>query len=63
VKARRKEAIRNKERHRWEDGIRTGVREIGWEGGMEWIQLAQDRGRWRAPVNTATCLQVLAPQS
>jgi hypothetical protein len=28
-------------RHRWEDGIRMDVREIGW-GSVEWIQLAQD---------------------
>jgi hypothetical protein len=31
--------------HRWEDGIRVGVREIGWRG-VEWIHLAQDRDRW-----------------
>jgi hypothetical protein len=29
-------------RHRWEDGIRMDLREIGW-GSVEWIQLAQDR--------------------
>jgi hypothetical protein len=33
------------------DGIRIDSREIGW-GSVEWIQLAQDRGRWRALVNT-----------
>jgi hypothetical protein len=31
-------------RHRWEDGIRMGLREIGL-GDMDWIQLAQDRDR------------------
>jgi hypothetical protein len=31
-------------RHRWEDGIRMDLGEIGW-GSVEWIQLAQDRGR------------------
>jgi hypothetical protein len=30
-------------RHRWEDNIRMDLREIGW-GGMDWIDLAQDRG-------------------
>jgi hypothetical protein len=39
-------------RRRWKDGIRMDVREIGW-GSVDWIQLAQDRGRWRALVNTA----------
>jgi hypothetical protein len=28
------------------------VREIRWEG-VDWIQLAQDRGQWRDFVNTA----------
>jgi hypothetical protein len=28
-------------RHRWEDGIKIDLREIGWEG-VEWIHLAQD---------------------
>jgi hypothetical protein len=27
------------------------LREIGW-GGMDWIDLAQDREQWRALVNT-----------
>jgi hypothetical protein len=49
-------------RRRWEDGIRMSLREIGW-GSVEWIQLAQDRDRWRAPVNTVMKLQVLAPRS
>jgi hypothetical protein len=31
-------------RHRWEDGIRMELREIGC-GSVEWIQLAQDRDR------------------
>jgi hypothetical protein len=33
-------------RRRWGDGIRMDLREIGW-GSLEWIHLAQDRGRWR----------------
>jgi hypothetical protein len=29
----------------WEEGIRIDLREIGWRGGgVEWMQLAQDRG-------------------
>jgi hypothetical protein len=38
-------------RRRWEDNIKTDLREIGW-GGMDWIHLSQDRNQWRAFVNT-----------
>jgi hypothetical protein len=48
--------------HRWEDGIRMDLREIGW-GSVDWIQLALDRNRWQALVNTAMNLRVLAPRS
>jgi hypothetical protein len=33
------------------------LREIGWDG-VDWIELAQDRDRWRALVNTVMNLQV-----
>jgi hypothetical protein len=46
---------------RWEDGIKVDLRETGW--GVEWIQLAQDRDRWRAVVNAVMNLRVLAPRS
>jgi hypothetical protein len=49
-------------RRRWEDGIEMDLREIGC-GGVEWIHLAQDRGRWRAVVNAVMNLRVLAPRS
>jgi hypothetical protein len=49
-------------RHRWEDGIKMDLREIGW-GGVEWIHLAQDRDLWWALVNVVMNLRVLAPQS
>jgi hypothetical protein len=29
-----------------------------WDGGMDWIDLAQDRNRWQAVVNKATNLRV-----
>ena len=28
-----------------------------WNGGMDWIDLAQDRDRWRALVNSAMSLR------
>jgi hypothetical protein len=46
----------------WEDGIRMDLTEIGW-GSVDWIQLAQERDRWRAVVNTVMNLRVLAPRS
>jgi hypothetical protein len=36
-------------RHRWEDNINMDLEEVGW-GVMDWIELAQDRDRWRALV-------------
>jgi hypothetical protein len=29
-----------------------------WDGGMDWIELAQDRERWRAVVDTVMNLRV-----
>jgi hypothetical protein len=58
--ARRKDPL-GRPRRKWEDGIRMDLREIGW-GSVDWIQLAQDRDRWRAVVNTVMDLQVMAPR-
>jgi hypothetical protein len=44
-------------RHRWVDNSKTDLREIGW-GGMDWLDLAQDRDQWRAIVNTVMNLLV-----
>jgi hypothetical protein len=32
-------------RHRWKDNIKMDLQEVGC-GGIEWIELAQDRDRW-----------------
>jgi len=37
-------------RHRWEDNIKMYLWEVG--RGEDWMELAQDRNRWRALVNT-----------
>jgi hypothetical protein len=50
-------------RRRWEDGIRTDLREIGLGGGVDWIRLAQYRDRWRAVVSAVMNLRVLTPRS
>ena len=45
-------------RCRWEDNIKMDLQEVGcW--GVDWIRLAQDRGRWQALVNAVMNLQVL----
>jgi hypothetical protein len=41
----------------WVDNIKMDLREIGWDV-MDWIDLAQDRDRWRALVNTVMNLRV-----
>jgi hypothetical protein len=51
-----------RQRRRWEDGIRMDLRETGL-GGVDWIQLAQNRYRWRAVVSAVMNLRVLAPRS
>ena len=37
-------------RRRWEYNIKMGHQEVG--GGGDWMELAQDRDRWRPLVNT-----------
>jgi len=44
-------------RYRREDNVEMNLREIGIDG-ANWIQLAQDRVRWRAFVNTVMNLRV-----
>jgi len=36
-------------RRRWEDYIKMDLQVVGF-GGMEWIELTQDRDRWRVLV-------------
>jgi hypothetical protein len=41
----------------WEDNMKMGLEEVGY-GSMNWIELAQDRDRWRSLVNALMKLQV-----
>jgi hypothetical protein len=45
-----------KPRRRWEDNIKMDLQEVGW--GIDWIQLTQDKDRWRAVVNAAMNIRV-----
>jgi hypothetical protein len=44
-------------RRRWEDNINMDLQEVGWEG-VDRIDMAQDRDRWRALVNAVMNLRV-----
>ena len=44
-------------RRRWVDNIRMDLQEVGC-GYVDWIGLAQDRGRWRTLVNVVMKLRV-----
>jgi hypothetical protein len=39
-------------RRRWEDNIKMDLQEVGGGGRGDWMELAQDRNRWRALVGT-----------
>ena len=47
-------------RRRWEDIIKKDLQEVGLED-MDWIDLAEDRDRWRAVMNAVMNFQ--APKS
>jgi hypothetical protein len=39
------------------DNIKVDLGEIGWDG-VDWIDMTQDRDKWRALVNTVLNLRV-----
>jgi hypothetical protein len=44
-------------RRRWEENMKIDLQEVGC-GGMDWIELALDRDRWRSFVNAVMNLRV-----
>jgi hypothetical protein len=44
-------------RRRWEDNIKMNLQDVGCVG-MDWIDLTQDRDKWRARVNAVMNLRV-----
>jgi hypothetical protein len=44
-------------RHRWDDNIKKDLQDVAWEG-IDWIDMAQDRDRWRAVVSAVMNLRV-----
>jgi hypothetical protein len=44
-------------RRRWEDNIKMDLQEVG-RGFGDWMELAQDRDRWRALVSTVMNFRV-----
>jgi hypothetical protein len=44
-------------RRRWEDNIKMDLQEVGCRG-MDWIELAQGRDRWRAVMNAVMSLRI-----
>jgi hypothetical protein len=44
-------------RHRWKDNIKMDLQKMGY-GSMDWIELAEDRDKWQALVNTVMNLRV-----
>jgi hypothetical protein len=43
-------------KRRWEDNINMDLQDVGC-GGMDWIELAQDRDRWQALVDAVMNLR------
>ena len=45
-------------RRRWEDNIKVDIQEVGRGGRGDWMELAEDRDRWRVLVGTVRDFRV-----
>jgi hypothetical protein len=45
-------------RRRWEDNIKMDLQELGGGCRVDWMELAQDRDRWRSLVGTVRYFRV-----
>jgi hypothetical protein len=46
-------------RRRWEENNKMDLGEFGWAGGgIDWIDLAEDRDRWMAVVNSVMNVRI-----
>jgi hypothetical protein len=55
-KPERKRPLR-RPRCRWEDNIKADLQKVGCKG-VDWIELAQDRDRWRVLMNAVINIRV-----
>jgi len=46
-----------RQRRRWKSNIEIDLQEVRW-GGMDWIDLVQDRDRWRELVKAVMNLRI-----
>jgi hypothetical protein len=53
----KEELLMGSPRRRWLDNMKMDLREIGWDD-MDWIDVAQSRGQWKALVNPVIYLRV-----
>ena len=46
-------------KRRWEDNIKIDLQEVAWGGGMDWVDLTQDRDMWQALLHAV--MNILVP--
>jgi hypothetical protein len=49
--------LQGRSRHMWVDNTEMDLRVVGW-GGADWIDLAEDKDQWMAPVDAVVNLRI-----